>query len=336
MATIKDVARHAGVSVGTVSRVISKTAEVKQPLRERVEAAIQDLGYRPNLAARALRTKRIESIGLVVPDVTNPFFAQLAKHVESEATQRGLTVMLVNTNDDKVLENTHLAALLAHAPRGIIVVAAASGQDYSLESETPFVAVDRQFMSYPVITTDNTVAAALAADHLHSLGHRRVMYISGSADADISAVRQSGFEARLNALGTPDDPVSIETQEGRFDYKSGEVIGRQILSRRADLRPTAIACGSDQIAIGVLRAAHDMGVEVPKELSVVGFDDIDIGNLVVPHLTTIRQPIEDLAKHAVELLLSGARDCETLLQAKLVVRDSTAVLANAQTNDGIG
>lgn len=324
MATIKDVARHAGVSVGTVSRVISKTAEVKQPLRERVEAAILSLGYRPNLAARALRTKRIESIGLVVPDVTNPFFAQLAKHVENEATQRDLTVMLVNTNDDKALEKSHLAALLARAPRGIIVVAAATGQEYALDSETPIVAVDRQFMSYPVIATNNTIGAALAADYLHGLGHRRIMYISGSADADIAAVRRTGFEARLKALGTPDDPISLETQGGRFDYESGEVIGQNILSRRADLRPTAIACGSDQIAIGVLRAARDMGVEVPRDLSVVGFDDIDLGNLVVPHLTTIRQPIEDLAKHAVEMLLSGTQIPETLLKANLVVRDSTA------------
>ena len=325
MATIKDVARLANVSVGTVSRVISNTAQVKQPLCDRVNAAILELGYKPNLTACALRTKRIESIGLILPDITNPFFSQLAKHVELEATKNNLTVMLMNSLDDKELEKKHLELLLTYAPRGIIVVAASSGQDYSFEGEIPIVALDRDFKSYPRIKTDNTSAAALVADHLHSLGHRRVLYISGGSNVKISASRQSGFIDRMNELHSTEDPTIVETLEGNFNYDTGKTLGRKILSRKKRFRPTAIACGSDQIAIGVLGVSYEMDVKVPKYLSVVGFDDINISSLVTPHLTTIRQPIKDLAKYAIELLLSDIPTNEISLQATLIIRNSTSV-----------
>ncbi len=325
MPTIKDVARKAGVSVGTVSRVLAKNETVKHPLKLRVQAAMEELDYKPNLAARALRTNSIDVIGLLVPDITNPFFAQLAKNIEMEAAKRGHSVMLANSHDDPETERLQLSALLDRAVCGIIVVATSDGSE-TKPTDVPIVSLDRRFGSYPLLATDHFDGSQKIADHLYSLGHRRIAYIAGPQTMEVARQRREGFVSRMEALSNAQDPIGLTVVEGQFDYDSGEEIGRSLLAGRpADKRPTAIAAASDQQAIGVLRSARDLKIAVPAELSVTGFDDITLASLVVPRLTTVRQPIESLAASAVSRIFKDdTTAADEAIAGEIVVRESTA------------
>ncbi|AMN56047.1 LacI family transcriptional regulator [Labrenzia sp. CP4] len=328
MPTIKDVARKAGVSVGTVSRVLSKNESVKQPLKERVLAAMKELDYKPNLAARALRTNSIDVIGLVVPDITNPFFSQLAKNIEMEAAKRGHSVMLANSHDDEEAEQTQIAALLDRAVCGVIVVATSDGGQ-THKADVPIVSLDRRFGPYPLVATDHFDGSAKIADHLVGLGHRRIAYIAGPQSMEVARQRREGFVARIKALSTPEDPITLTVHEGHFDYDSGEDIGRSILKDTSrETRPTAIAAASDQQAIGVLRCARDLKIAIPADLSVTGFDDIALAALVVPRLTTLRQPIEQLAGSAVARIFAGEAAADEAIAGEIVVRESTGNIPN--------
>ncbi|MEH6403648.1 MAG: LacI family DNA-binding transcriptional regulator [Sneathiella sp.] len=325
MSTIRDVAQKAGVSVGTVSRVLSKNVAVKQPLKERVLKAVEELAYKPNLAARALRTNRIDVIGLVVPDITNPFFAQLAKCIETEAAKHDHSVMLANSHDDADTERKQISALLDHSPRGVIVVAASDTGALGYDTSVPIVSLDRRFENYPLVSTDHSDGSAKIADHLYELGHRNIAYIAGPQNTEVGRSRKDGFVSRIEALNRADDPVCLKVIEGQFDYESGEEIGHQILNVSNGPIPTAIAAASDQLAIGVQRAARDLKLEVPADVSITGFDDIALASLVVPRLTTLRQPTDLLAKTALAYMFSKEmRVEEDALRGDLVVRGSTA------------
>jgi LacI family transcriptional regulator, galactose operon repressor len=317
---IKDVAARAKVSVGTVSRVLAKNETVRPELRALVETAIRELNFRPNGLARGLRRSRTDMIGLVIPDITNPFFAELAKHVEAIASASGYSVLLSITNDDSTRERAHVESLLKSYPTGIIVVPTHVVATETWSSTIATVVLDRPFSGYPLISVDHYQGAGLAAQHLLALGHRRIAYIAGPADAPVSRQRCSGFWDTL----TPDG-IAPWIVEGNFDYASGETAGRHLLDRPSDQRPSAVATASDQQAIGVLRAANDLGLDVPGDVSIVGFDDIPLTNLVTPRLTTIRQPVEQIAARAVSAILGTAPipTEDELLQATLVVRNSS-------------
>ncbi|RUM08004.1 LacI family DNA-binding transcriptional regulator [Rhizobium chutanense] len=335
MPTIKDVAEYADVSVGTVSRVLSGEAAVKPLLREKVNDAISALGYRPNVTARALRTSRTDVIGLIVPDITNPFFAQLAASVERAALERGHSLMLASSHDDREAEQSHVLAFLDRSVRGIIVVASSDSPGLHLEAAVPVISLDRRFGAFPLVSTNHAQAAALMADHLYELGHRHIAYIAGPPDTEAGRMRKEGFVGRIDRFGKTGEPVELEIAYGKFDYESGERIARDLLSRPPQDRPTAIAAASDQQAIGALRAARDLKVDVPRKLSVTGFDDISLANLVVPRLTTISQPADTLARRAVGLLLedpSGRRD--EMVDGSLVVRGSSGPPAQPKTVAG--
>lgn len=323
MPTIKDVARKAGVSVGTVSRVLAKNDTVKQPLRERVLKAMADLDYSPNLTARALRTNKIDVLGLVVPDITNPFFAQLAKSIEMEAAKRGHSVMLSNSHDDPEAEAVQISALCDRAVRGIIVVAT-HGSQVRRAVDVPIVSLDRRYGDYALVATDHFDGSRQIADHLYALGHRKIAYIAGPMSMEVAQQRKSGFVSRIEALNTQEDPIELTLYEGHFDYDSGEEIGHRILSGSA--RPTAIAAASDQLAIGVLRSARDLKIDIPGKLTVTGFDDITLASLVVPRLTTIRQPFEALASSAVQRIFDSAQaDAgDEAIAGDLVIRETSA------------
>lgn len=324
MPTVRDVAKKAGVSVGTVSRVISNNAAVKQPLKERVLNAVAELGYKPNLAARALRTNRIDVIGLVVPDITNPFFAQLAKSIETEAAKRGHSVMLANSHDNAETERQQISTLLDRAPRGIIIVAANDSGKLGFETTIPIVSLDRRFENYPLITTDHSDGAAQIANHLYELGHREIAYIAGPQNTEVGRTRKSGFVSQIEKLHSSSSRINLKIYEGQFDYNSGEVIARKILTEESSPRPTAIATASDQLAIGVLRAARDLNFNVPKDVAVTGFDDIALASLITPRLTTIRQPTEILATTALKYIFNDeVKPLQLNINGKMIVRGST-------------
>ncbi len=332
MPTVKDVAEHAGVSVGTVSRVLAGEAAVKPSLREKVNAAIAALGYRPNVTARALRTSRTDVVGLIVPDITNPFFAQLAASVELAARNHRHSLMLASSHDDRDAEQDHVLAFLDRAVRGIIAVASSDNPDLRLKSPVPIVSLDRRFGNFPLVSTNHEQGAALVAEHLVGLGHRRIAYIAGPSDTEAGRARREGFVRRIRQL---DGGVTLEVVPGRFDYESGEKIARELLSRPPQERPTAIAGASDQLAIGTLRAARDLNVNVPRDLSVTGFDDISLANLVVPRLTTIRQPTDLLASRAVEMLFSQSSEMsDHMIDGALVKRGSSGPVPPAGSGSG--
>lgn len=324
MPTVKDVAEQAGVSVGTVSRVLSGEASVKPSLRERVNEAIAALGYRPNVTARALRTSKTEVIGLIVPDITNPFFAQMAASVETAAMERSHTVMLASSHNDPEAERHHILAFLDRSVCGIIVAASSGSSDLPPDLPVPIISLDRRLGEFSVVSTNHAQAAALMADHLYGLGHRRISYIAGPPDTEAACVRREAFVKRLAELGETAGPAEVAIHQGKFDYDSGERIARELLSLPPAERPTAIAAASDQQAIGALRAARDLKIDVPRRLSIAGFDDIALAKLVVPRLTTVRQPVEKLAMRAVEVLFDQPfAASDEMIDGSLVVRGST-------------
>ncbi|KZL22089.1 Catabolite control protein A [Pseudovibrio axinellae] len=327
MPTIKDVAKKARVSVGTVSRVLSKNETVKHPLKLRVLEAMKALEYKPNLAARALRTNSIDIIGLVVPDITNPFFAELAKFIEMEAAKRHHSVMLANSHGSPEDERTQLVALLDRAVRGIILVAT-SNACVDVSAEVPIVALDRKLGAYPLVTADHFNGSREIAELLYSLGHRRIAYISGPLSTKVARDRKDGFLSKISDLNSSEDPITLTVYEGQFDFDSGNEIGRKILEGQpAEKRPTAIAAASDQQAIGVLRCAHDLKLDVPTDLSVSGFDDINLAALVIPSLTTVRQPIEALAAAAIHQIFNPTENgAENPIACSLIARESTRAL----------
>jgi LacI family transcriptional regulator len=334
MPTVKDVAEQAGVSVGTVSRVLSGETSVKPLLREKVSDAIAALGYRPNVTARALRTSKTDVIGLIIPDITNPFFAQMAASVESAAMERSHTVMLASSHNNPEAERHHILAFLDRSVCGIIVAASSGSSDLPSELPVPIISLDRRLGDFSLVSTNHAQAASLMADHLYGLGHRRIAYIAGPPDTDAGRVRREGFIKRLALLGKATGPAEVTILQGKFDYDSGERIARELLSLPPADRPTAIAAASDQQAIGALRAARDLKIDVPGRLSIAGFDDIALAKLVVPRLTTVRQPVEKLAARAVELLFDqpfAARD--EMIDGSLVVRGSTGPAMSMKPDD---
>jgi LacI family transcriptional regulator len=325
MPTIKDVAKLAGVSVGTVSRVLAKNDTVKPKLQNKVEAAVNQLKYKPNAFARALRKNTTDLIGLIVPDITNPFFAELLKYVEMAAAERGLSVMLANTHDDPTYEKQQIDILLDRSPLGILVVSASEAGTERLETVTPIIAIDRKFADYPSIATDHKISAELAAVHLIELGHKKIGYAAGPSETQVAKLRESGFmEGIVKACKKFQIEPDIEILYGAFDFESGEELGRIFLERPASRRPTAIATASDQQAIGIMRAARDQKIAIPNDLTIVGFDDIPLASLVTPRLTTIRQSVTQIAKSAVEALIQPNGQSNNIRFAgQLIVRGSS-------------
>jgi LacI family transcriptional regulator len=323
--TIKDVALRAGVSVGTVSRVLGKNETVKRNILERVQQAIAELEYRPNLAARALRANQVNVIGLIVPDITNPFFAQLANELERRASDKGHALILSSSHNDAAHEARQLAAILEHKPRAVLLVPADDKQNFPLPKRSMLLALDRRMTGTPSVTTDQGASAALAVEHLVSLGHQRIAYIGGPTQTVNAREREAGFLDCIAQLQGRGVSVSAEVFRGKFDFASGEQIAREILSRPEPARATAIAAASDQQAIGAVRAARDIGLSVPQDISIIGFDDIVLAHLIVPRLTTIRQPVMEMAEEAMARIF-GSTDFENdqRFMGELVVRGSTA------------
>jgi LacI family transcriptional regulator len=325
--TIKEVAKDAGVSVGTVSRVLAKTAEVKQPLQERVNRSIIKLKYKPNLAARALRANQVNVIGLMVPDITNPYFAQVANLLESEASKRGYALILASSHGDVNHEAQQLSALLDHSPKGIVLIPTSDAIKIKFPKHVRISIMDRPLPEMNAIALDQRNSSALAADHLVELGHRKIAYIAGPHDIQTSIEREAGFFNRIAELQSQNDHIELKIFRGQFDYASGEAITRKILSLEHPERPTAIAAASDQQAIGAIRAATDMGVSVPGEVSVIGFDDIVLADLLVPRLTTIRQPVYNMVLEALDQILGKDESmCNRRYMGELIVRHTTGAV----------
>lgn len=324
---IRDVAKRAGVSVGTVSRVVNGHPSVTPARRQLVQEAIAELKYRPDVFARSLRRRTSNTIGVIIPDIRNPYFAEMVQCIEIRARALGYSVLFVSSDEDPDAEAEHIEAFAARKVDGILLLPSTRATGAPSIEGVPIVVVDRPIKGHPAVAADNRGGARLAVEYLVSLGHERIACISGPKDSTTANSRLGGFldvmapRYRSARLSIKDYVVHCE-----FDYAGGQRAAEALLFGTA-LRPTAIFAGSDQQAIGALRAAADRGVAVPLELSVVGFDGISLSDLVSPRLTTIVQPVARIAEAAVAMLL-GAEPASPLneprlLECELVVRDST-------------
>jgi LacI family transcriptional regulator len=309
--TIRDVAQRAGVSTTTVSHVINGTRKVEPSTTSRVRAAIEELGYRPNALARSMRRGSTHTVGVVLPDIANPFFGDLARSLEDHMFEAGYSAIICNSDGDTVKEGRYLDVLLSKQVDGLLLVAASQPSEGLIDlvrQGTPTIVVDRELddISVSQVLVANRQGGLLAGRHLLTLGHRDFGVIAGPGSLGTSARRLEGFEAALAeaAVELPEARVF----RGDFRAASGRVAMDGWL--RSGHSPTAVFAENDLMAIGALSAAHAAGLDVPGDVSVVGFDGIAFGVDVTPPLTTVSQSIEDMAAAATELLFErlGDRD----------------------------
>lgn len=328
--TIYDVARLAGVSTATVSRLLNGTGQIAPATRAAIEAAVEQLGYRPNTIARSLVTKSTQTIALLLPDITNPFYAALVSGIQEHALRQDHTMLLCTTEGDPEREEQYLGLLRAKQVDGALVDGLVLPPDRIarfVQDGFPIVCLDRDIESdaIPLVQVDNLAGGRLAADHLLSLGHSTIAHVTGPRALGISDERLRGYREALAAAGIAADPELVA--EGRFTEQGGYEATRTLLGRGAGF--TAVFAGNDLSAIGVLHAIAESRRRVPEDVSVVGFDDLRLSAFTTPPLTTVQQPAAEIAQRATELLfdLAGGRNVETtrhLLEPRLVVRASTA------------
>jgi LacI family transcriptional regulator len=324
--TIRDVARRAGVSPATVSRVLNHSAHpVSERGRRRVLAAARRLSYIPNLLARSLLTHQTAAIGVLIPDVSNPYYAAVLRGVEDTIGPSGRTVILCNTDRDAAKQRLYLRALMERRVDGLIVAGGSFGRaEVEITGEGfPLVMIGRHPARFPSVRVDNVAAAVLATGHLLDLGHRRIACLAGPAVSLTAADRVRGYRQALAAATLPVDPA-LTREVGFTAYRTHEAV--KALFEVPD-PPTGVIAANDQVAIGVIRALHEIGLRVPEDVSVVGFDDTPVASYTVPSLTTVAVPTYELGKTAVDMLLKileGARAAPVVLRCALRVRESTA------------
>ncbi len=330
IATIKEVAKRAGVSVSTVSHVVNGTRFVSEELRNRVLPVLDSLDYQPNRLAVGLRKKSSSAIGLIVADITNPFFSEIAWRIENLCHQKNYSVMFCNTDGNPSKEDYYLNRLTEWQVDGIIMVSSISSIAHINtfnKSETPLTLIDIDSTGYEMdsISVDNYSGGRLAAQHLASLGHKRIACICGSSETRYNQGRLAGFREGLIEAGLEVDEALIKKAD--FNTFSGFNITNQLLEIQN--RPTAIFCCSDLMAYGAMRAAYGKGLKIPNDLSIVGFDDIFMSKYTLPPLTTVRQPIPELTEEAVNCFITRKEDpgktSRTIkLKLHLEIRESTA------------
>ena len=334
MATIKEVAKLAGVSVGTVSNVITGSVSVGARRRERVLKAIRELEYHPNHIARSLKLQRTKMLGIVISDITNPFFSQMERGAEDAALNRNYLLLIFNTDDDVDREKQVLSVLRSQRVDGILLVVAPSqGKPLhiveTLKEGTPVVCLDRIPPGIEVdsVTVDNVNAARDCVRHLIARGHRRIGIITGTMALQTAQQRLQGFEETMRDAGLEVDPSWV--RHGDFRSESGYQLGREILLERN--RPTALFISNNLMAYGVLRAMDDLGLQCPGDLAIATFDDPPITRVFRPRLTAVSQPAYSFGYTGAELLIqrieskqSGESPIAIRLPTELHIRESSA------------
>jgi LacI family transcriptional regulator len=334
LVSMRDVARLAGVSVATVSAVINEKGTVSTALTERVAKAMQALDYHPDHIARSLRVGRSNVIGMIVPDISNLFFAEILRGVEESSEQKGYSVILCDSNEDSARERRHLATLYSRRVDGVLLASSISqaAHDRLTLRRFPIVFIDSvpAGVENGVVIVDNVEAAYTATRHLIDLGHRRIAIISGRLDRSVGLDRMNGYRKALQEAGiwTPEEFI----QHGDFHVESGYRCGSELM--RLTVPPTAIFSCNNRMTLGLLRALGDLGINCPGRVSVVGFDDVDWSTTFSPRLTCVAQPTYEIGKRATEMLLekilaadghASDRYPNAVLRAELRVRESTAV-----------
>jgi LacI family transcriptional regulator len=335
--TIKDIAAEAGVTPSTVSRALNSRNGVSETIRQKVVTAATRLNYKPNMVARGLVTGRSHSIGLLVSDIRNPFFAELARGAEDAAQAAGYELILCNSDLDREKQMAYFRSLLSKHVSGVLMnsvsVLDASQLSEIHASGVPVAAFteSRRHRFLSTVVCDNFRGGTLAGEYLVGLGHHRMAHLTGSSKHPALAERARGFVKAVHAA-CPCAEVSV--LHGEHNLQGGHKMALRALAARP--RVTAISAGNDFIAFGAMRAIFEAGLRVPEDVSLIGFDDVELASVLRPSLTTIRQPTYDMGHAAVEIVLKQARQNKVLpehraFDVELVERQSCQGLPGRET-----
>lgn len=332
-ATLNDIAEQAGVSVSTVSRVLNDKASkyrISSETADLIHRIAEELRYRPNQVARGLRLKTTHTLGLIAPDVSNPFFASIIKRVQNVAHDLGYSLVVCNTDENMELEVEHVNLLYRKRVDGLIAMPV--GQDAAhyqewLEKGIPLVLLDRCFdeLKVPSVVVDNYAGAYEAVNYLLDAGHRRIAFVQGLPGTYTNTERLRGYKAALQNHG-----INIEERlivGGDFRQENGYIETKLLLTMGH--RPTAIFATGDLITLGALQAIYEEGLEIPQDISLLTFDDFDFAPFLRCPLTAVQQPREMMGEVAVKMLIdhltkADAEVSRVVLKPRLIVRDSVA------------
>lgn len=305
MPTIKDVAKRAGVAISTASAAINRSAPVSEDVIAKVNEAVKAIGYVPHGAAQSLRSGQSRAIGLIVPNITNPHFAAVARIVENVCLSAGYMSVVFSTGQDEARENQILKMMRQQRVAGLIIIPTQShaehGKHLKGEIHVPAVLLDMpvEGLNYDTVKLDNVRAARLATEHLLALGHRRIAMLTGLEGLLTSEDRLRGYLEAHAAAGIAVDP-SLQLR-GDYERDKAFALVRDVM--QGPNRPTALVSSSNFMTIGALLALRELGLSVPKDVSIVGIDDFDFADLLVPPPTVVRVPIADMAERSIRLLL---------------------------------
>lgn len=342
LATIKDVAERAGLSVGTVSRILNNRGYISEKSREKVEQAMKELNYQPNEVARALYRQTTNLIGLIVPHIRHPYFASMISEIEMEAGRLGYRILLFNTKDRESKLNEYIEQSRRHRVTGIILCSpdlSESGKDPFTDLHIPIVTIERHFESATAsVECDNFMGGKLQAQHLIEIGKKNLVILSGGNNEEMPAddrTRGALLVAEKNQVACREERT---TKEEYNDGNYYERISRLLRNSVTGVCPIdGILASSDVIASQVIQVAAEYDLRIPEDLAVVGFDDTMVARTTMPNLTTIHQPIQEMAQSAVHLLMDASEGkvvpMRTVLPVSLVVRGSTVKEMHIQKDE---
>lgn len=324
MATIRDVAKLANVSVATVSRVLNNTGYVGENTRQRVEEAIEQLNYVPSDVARSLFRGKSKMIALFVPDIMNPYFPELARAVEDVSNKHEYTFVLCNTDDNLEKELAYLNALRQKSIDGIIIVSSTITEEHIENIDIPIIALDRKIKSsFTSVTVNNREGAKKAVQHLKEIGCKRIAHIQGPENVANANERMKGY---LEEVEQEKWFSSEYIRPGNYEFDQAFHSTKELLTNHPEIDGIFVA--NDFMGVGVLKAADTLGIKVPEDLSVIAFDGISLGETTTPSLTTMAQPIYEIGKRASEMLFEKIENPDQTidsvqLKVSLVERQST-------------
>lgn len=329
MTTIYDVAKRAGVSPATVSRVLSGAKGVSEATRQRVLAVARELHYSPNYIARSLKKRQTNTIALIISDITNPFFTTLARGVEDRASEHGFNTIFCNTDEDPKVEAAYVELMLRRQVDGLLISSCSNGEslDFLVRRNVPVVLVDRRIPQarWDYVIGDSEYGAYALTRHLIEVhGKRKIAIISGPLTLSTSRERVEGYRRALREAGI--HPLPEHIRVGAYKEEFGYQATKELLT--GGLSVEAIFAGNNVIAVGAIRAARELGVRVPEDLALVTFDDFELASALFPFLTAAKQPAYTIGALAVEMLLERIRGekirerREVVLRPEIIIRKS--------------
>lgn len=332
MATIKDVALAAGVSVATVSRVLNDTAPVNEETRKRIQGVINELAYQPSMIARGMRKQQSKVIAIVVPSYENPYHINLFKYMEDEAKKIGYRLILVGMNEENNAEHESVMDLMRRNVDGIILFTYGGNKSsikniLHLSKQLPIIFMDNFEFDEAIssVVIDGYTGMWEITNHLFELGHERIGYIDGSSGYKVANERRNGYEKCLK-----DHNITVEAEliyHADYEISAGYEACKYFMEECA-VRPTAVIAANDIMAIGAIGYLRERGYQIPKDMAVAGFDDIYLSKIIVPNLTTYRQPLNTIAQQVVKLLIDKINkptieEKQIVIDGELIIRGST-------------